>query len=197
VIPYRPLSNQPSPPPHLPPPPSPHPLPPPIPAYNLPRPAQWWVFADTRMTGSKIHGTDEDAYDMSNTEVKGSIRVAADKPIKPVVADLKDICPCFLRHGGQVPRCQSRRGICNSTPSANEVCFESHKSVSLCSTSLLCIAAQLFQCKCWKVHLMTTCSVWHDGGKCDQKRCNHGHDVDWRSLRADKSCEHALHHDGR
>lgn len=104
----------------------------PAPRSPFPRPISWWVFADTRVTG-KIHGIDKDAFYMSNTEVVGRIRTAAINLMVPVVADLKEICPCMLRHGNQGPRCLSSRGFCNSTPKVDEVCFENYKDVSISS----------------------------------------------------------------
>jgi len=199
--PYWPHGNQPPPPPPPPPPPfylpplPPTPPLPPIPDYYIPQSTSWWVWARIRVIGF-IHGTFDAAYDMSNTEVVGHIRVVPNKPKEPVIVDLKYICPCFLRHGGQTPVCRSRSGVCNSTPNASEVCFENHEIVCICSISLSCIAADYLQCECSKVHLMTTCGVWHNGGNCDPRNCNHGHDVGGRTVRVDKIWEHGHHHPG-
>jgi len=42
---------------------------------QLPRPALWWVYAQTRIIG----GTDHDAYRTSDTEVVSFMRVTANK----------------------------------------------------------------------------------------------------------------------
>jgi len=113
--------------------------PPPANFIPLPRPPPWWVYASSRRTGSNIKGTQNPAYHMSNNEMVGTIRFKPDQGWIPVVANLIDICPCFLKHGQD---CKARPPIrCNPTPKAHEVCFNPQETVSVWSFLHASIAA--------------------------------------------------------
>lgn len=130
--PNSPHGNQPPPPPpfYLSPLPPTPPLPP-IPVYHVPQSTSWWVWARLRIIGV-IDGTDNFAYEMSNTEVVGHIRVIPNYPKEPIIL----ISSTFARvsSGMEVtlyPAMHPPSGACNSTPNAGEVCFDNIKHVSI------------------------------------------------------------------